>query len=211
MSDSFVSPWTVASQAPLSIGLPRQEYWSGLTFPSWVYSQPRDWIRVSCIGRQILYRWVSREGEGEGEVTQSCPTLCDPMDCILPGSSVHGIFQARVLEWIAISFSRASSWPRNQIRVSRIAGRRFTVWATREASGKPYYILIISHLLFPNYTLLMGNSLNSTGFFFHFHLNPKLHLCPQFECKSSFRCTRFRFTGIKILFATSITAGENLR
>ena len=43
--------------------------------------------------------------EGEGEVTQSCPTLCDPMDCSLPGSSIHGIFQARVLEWGAISFS----------------------------------------------------------------------------------------------------------
>ena len=41
----------------------------------------------------------------KGEVTQSCPTLCDPMDCSLPGSSVHGIFQAIVLEWIAISFS----------------------------------------------------------------------------------------------------------
>ena len=47
------------------------------------------------------------------EVAQSCPTLCDPMDCSLSGSSVHGIFQARVLEWIAISFSRGSSQPRN--------------------------------------------------------------------------------------------------
>ena len=45
----------------------------------------------------------------ESEVAQSCPTLCDPMDCSLPSSSVHGIFQARVLEWIAISFSRRSS------------------------------------------------------------------------------------------------------
>ena len=45
----------------------------------------------------------------DSEVTQSCPTLCDPMDCSLPGSSVHGIFQAIVLEWIAISFSRGSS------------------------------------------------------------------------------------------------------
>ena len=67
------------------------------------------------------------------EVAQSCPTLCDPMDCSLSGSSVHGIFQARVLEWIAISFSRGSSRPRNQTRVSCIARRRFTVWATREA------------------------------------------------------------------------------
>ena len=68
----------------------------------------------------------------ESEVAQSYPTLCDPMDCSLSGSSVHGIFQARVLEWIAISFSRGCSRPRNQTRVSHIAGRRFTVWATRE-------------------------------------------------------------------------------
>ena len=47
--------------------------------------------------------------------------------------SVHGIFQARVLEWVAISFSRGSSWPRDQTRASHIAGRRFTVWASREA------------------------------------------------------------------------------
>ena len=60
------------------------------------------------------------------EVTQSCPTLCDPMDCSLPGSSVHGIFQARVLEWVAISFSRASSQPRDQTRISHTTGRCFT-------------------------------------------------------------------------------------
>ena len=47
--------------------------------------------------------------ENESEVTQSCPTLCDPMDCSLTGSSVHGTFQARVLKWVAISFSRGSS------------------------------------------------------------------------------------------------------
>ena len=53
--------------------------------------------------------------------------------CSLSGSSIHGIFQARVLEWIAISFSRGSSRPRNRTQVSHIAGRSFTVWATREA------------------------------------------------------------------------------
>ena len=63
------------------------------------------------------------------EVAQSCPTLCDLVDCSLPGSSVHGIFQARVLEWAATSFSRRSSPPRDRTRVSRIVGRRFTVWA----------------------------------------------------------------------------------
>ena len=65
-------------------------------------------------------------------VAQSCPTLCDPMDCSPPGSSVHGILQARILEWVAIPFSRGSSWPRDQTWVSCTAGRFFTVWVTRE-------------------------------------------------------------------------------
>ena len=59
-------------------------------------------------------------------VTQSCPTLCDPMDCSLPGSSVHGFLQARILEWVAIPFSRESSQSRNQTQVSCTAGRFFT-------------------------------------------------------------------------------------
>ena len=65
-------------------------------------------------------------------VTQLCPTLCSPMECSPPGSSVHGILQARILEWVAISFSGGSSWPRDQTHVSRIAGRFFTIWATKE-------------------------------------------------------------------------------
>ena len=58
---------------------------------------------------------------------------CDPMDCSLAGSSVHGFLQARILEWVTIPFSRESFWPRAQTRVSHIAGRFFTIWATREA------------------------------------------------------------------------------
>ena len=61
------------------------------------------------------------------EVAQLCPTLCDPLDCSLPHSSIHGIFQARVLEWVAISFSRGSSQPRDRTWVSRIVGRRFII------------------------------------------------------------------------------------
>ena len=61
-------------------------------------------------------------------VAQSCPTLCDPMGCSPPASSVHGILQARILEWIAIPFSRGSSRPRDQTLVSFIAGRFFTIW-----------------------------------------------------------------------------------
>ena len=70
--------------------------------------------------RQILYH------------LSQCPTLWDPMDCSPPGSLVHGIFQAWILEWVAIPFSRGSSWPRDRTQVSCIVSRRFTVWATRE-------------------------------------------------------------------------------
>ena len=94
---------------------------------------PYSWILA-----HICPQWVpkffslNQESESENEVAQSCPTLCDPMDCSLPGSSVHRLFQARVLEWVAISFSRRSSWPRDWTRVSHIVGKCLTIWATRE-------------------------------------------------------------------------------
>ena len=64
----------------------------------------------------------------------SYPTLCNPLHCSLPGSSVHGILQARILEWVAIPFSRVFSQLRDQTQVSCIAGRFFTVWNTRKAN-----------------------------------------------------------------------------
>ena len=63
-------------------------------------------------------------------VPQSCLTLCNPMDCSPPGYSVHGILQAGILEWVAIPFSRRSSWPRGWTLVFQIAGKFFTIWAT---------------------------------------------------------------------------------
>ena len=86
---------------------------------------------------QSVVRW--------GEVAQSCLTLCDPKDCSLPGSSLHGIFQARILEWVTISFSRGSSQPRNQTQVSCIAGRSFTLWATREALSPLATVILENH------------------------------------------------------------------
>ena len=77
---------------------------------------------------------------GDGEVAQSCPTLRDPVACSPPGSSVPGILQARTLERVAISFSRGSSRPRDQTQVSHMGGRRFNLWATREAWGSVYYL-----------------------------------------------------------------------
>ena len=85
----------------------------------------RDWKRP-------LPLIQGKEKWGEVRVPQSCPTLCDPMDYGPPGSSVYGILQARILEWVAIPFSRGSSRPRDRIWVSRIAGRFFTIWATGE-------------------------------------------------------------------------------
>ena len=70
----------------------------------------------------VCLLWRERE---KSEVTQSCPTLCDPVDCSLPGSLVHGILQARILQWVAISFSRGSSWPRDRTWVSHFVGRCF--------------------------------------------------------------------------------------
>ena len=123
----------------------RQEYGTGLPFPSPKGSLwPRDPICISCVfctasrffttqllGKPFLRSWSEVKWS---EVAQSCPTLCDPMDCSLPGSSVHGIFQARILEWVAISFSRRSSQPGDWNQVSHIAGRRFTVWTTGEVT-----------------------------------------------------------------------------
>ena len=69
-------------------------------------------------------------------VTKSCPTRCNPMNCNPPDSFVHGIFQARILQWVAISFSRRSSWLRNQIHVSWI-GRQILYWLSH--MGSPIY------------------------------------------------------------------------
>ena len=97
---------------------------------------------------KILCDFSGRNGGG-GLVTKSCPTLCDPLDYSRPGSSVHEILQARILEWVAISFSRGSCWPRNQTHISCIAGRLFTDWAVREAGmNKTSYLSFLFYSLF---------------------------------------------------------------
>ena len=142
----FATPWTVAHQAPV-IEFSRQEYWSELPFPPpWDLPRPRikprGWRYLWC-----LLHWqadsltLSHLGSPWGEnnfknlvfqavnvkvlVTQSCLTLCDTMD--LPGSSIHRILQARILEWVAIPVSGGSAWPRDQTWVFCTAGRFFTV------------------------------------------------------------------------------------
>ena len=86
-------------------------------------------------------------------VAQSCLTLCDPMDCSLPGFSVHGILQAGILEWTAIPFSRGTSQPRDQTLVSCLAGRFFTVWATGKRSPILSGLLLQGGLVFTQLAL----------------------------------------------------------
>ena len=97
-------------------------------------SQPRD---QTCVSLSLAlaggFFTTSGTWERKSEVTQTCPTLCDSVDCSPPGFSIHGVFQARMLEWVAISFSRGSSLPRDRTQVSCIEGRCFTLRATWEA------------------------------------------------------------------------------
>ena len=127
-------------------------------------------------------------------VTQSCPTLWDPMDCSLLGSSVHGIFQARILKWVAIPFSRGSSWSRYRTQASYISGRFFIVWATREKLCFEVWTLKVcgpAHLQFKLMTLFIS-------------LIPKT---PVDLVSTSSRFRRFHFLSIfywTILFKRSI-------
>ena len=121
------TPETAAHQAPPSLGFSRQEHWSGLPFPSPMHESEKWKWSLSVVS-----------------------TLSDPMDCSLPGSSVHGSFQSRVLEWVAIAFSRESSWPRDRTHISsvscisRLILYHSTMWET--------IILCTSSLLFINLT-----------------------------------------------------------
>ena len=117
--------WTVAPQASLSMEFSRQEYWSGLPFPSPGYL-PDPGIEP----RSLALQADSLLSEPQGHMYEShslYPTLFDPMD-----DTDHGILQTRILEWVAILFSRECSQPRDRTQVSRIAGRFFISWTTRE-------------------------------------------------------------------------------
>ena len=132
------TPWTVACQAPLSMGFSRQEYWSGLPFPS-----PGDLPDPGIESRSLTLQADSLLTELGGKPRsgiagskdkctcifaaaaaakslQSCPTLCDPIDSSLPGSPIPGILQARTLEWVASSFSNAWKWKVKVKSLSRV-------------------------------------------------------------------------------------------
>ena len=188
MSNSFAIPWTVAHQAPLSLEFPRQEYWSGLPFPSpGDFPDPGIEPVSPALADGFFYHWATRESNtwmcrekmllllavGHWGVWKSfifkkqkmvsfpiCIYLitsevvvqsshvrlfCDFKDCSPTGSSVHGISQARILEWVTLSFSRGSFWPRDQTHVSCLAGAFFTTKPPRKPPSYKYTSHITAH------------------------------------------------------------------
>ena len=148
---------TMQSSAILPFGLTK---W----LPS--FSQRRLLFQSEEEGQRLDYCFQVKWSE----VAQSCPTLCDPMDCSLPGFSVHGILLARIPEWVTISFPGGSSWPRDGTRVSRVVGRCFNLWATRETpkfSNRFHMVLEIKSLKSPRakiYATLFSASILTTSF-----------------------------------------------
>ena len=135
VSNSLQPPWTVLHQAPLSMGILQARIlewvvipsWSGLIFPTQGSNPLQANSSPSELpGKDSQIKWLLFFKKWE-------QNLSEPMDCSLPGSSIHGILQARILEWVAISLSRGSSQPRDQTLVFRTSGRFFTIWATKAA------------------------------------------------------------------------------
>ena len=141
----FVIPKTVACQAPLSPGFSRRGYCSGLPLPPPGDLLHRDWI---CISRASFTAGRLFTTEPSGSLLSTCVCVLGrsvvsdsathglvahqaPLSRLWKG--IHGILQARILEWVAISFSRGSSQPRHWTWVSCTAGGFFTIWATRKA------------------------------------------------------------------------------
>ena len=118
---------------------------SGLSFPG-VFSRAIHQLYFSG-----FYWWVAK----------FCPTLCDPVDCSQPGFSIHGISQVRILAWVATSFSRGSSWPKDWTHVSCIGRWILYHWATRKVNHFSCSCLLILKLHLPSYALTPFASFSS--------------------------------------------------
>ena len=102
----------------------------------WYYGNISGWANSTVM---VSGSQEPRELQLVSSVTESCPTLGCPTDCSPPGSSVPGILQARILDWVAMRSTRGSSWPRERICISCIARKFFTLWAPREQCRIPRF------------------------------------------------------------------------
>ena len=131
----FATPWTVAYKAPPPMGFSRQEYWSGLPFSS-PGDLPNPGIELGSPALHTdalpsehththththIYIYIYTHIHIHAQLLQLCLTFCDPIDCSLPGFSVHGILQIRLLEWVAIPSSRGSSLPKDRTQASCVS------------------------------------------------------------------------------------------
>ena len=128
------TPEMAAHQPPPSLGFSRQEHWSGLPFPSPMHESEKWKWSCSVVSRICTARPVAYQN-CVSVSAQLRPTLCDPMDYSPPDSSVHGVLQARTLEWVAIPFSRVSFWPRDLTQGSHPALQADSL--PSEPPGKP--------------------------------------------------------------------------
>ena len=132
-------PWTEEPGGLQFMGLQRVGHdWRDLLEHSLTFEPPSHHrFHPTSLGHHRVLNWASCAIGGSHSLSLFSHWVVsdsgDPMDCSLPGSSVHGILWARILEWVAISFSRGSSWPRDRNQMCCTAGRVFTEWATRQA------------------------------------------------------------------------------
>ena len=124
----FATPWTVAHQAPPSMGFSRQEYWRGLPLPS-----PGNLPDPGIEPRSPTLQADALTSEPPGKPQSESESHSVVSDSLWPHGPHHGILQARTLEWVAFLFFIGSSQPRDQSQLSRIAGRLFISWTTRAA------------------------------------------------------------------------------
>ena len=133
-------PWTEEPGRLQSMGFSRQEYWSGLPFPS-----PGDLPNPGIEPGSPALQADSFTTEPLGKPLKWSESHSVVSDSLWShGHTIHGILQARILEWLAFPFSLGSSQPRDQTQVSCIAGVFFTIWATREPGGSQFYTYLNS-------------------------------------------------------------------
>ena len=171
----FASPWTAARQAPLSMGIPQGGILEWVAMPSSRGSPDPGIAPEFPMSPALAGGFYTTSTTWGALCAQSCPTLCDPVDGIPPGSSVHGILQTRILERVAMPFSRGSSQPRHRSQVPR------------------FQVLRCGHLWRPLFCLLHPDPQRFMSYIKH------IHPIPRFPIKTSIQSPKSHVNLIKII------------